>query len=78
MKVGDKLTVVYVPRLGFVKAGASMQETMENIKRAKRLKKEIKEKKERKRLEKKHPGCKITKIGAGWFIENKDAPLDHL
>lgn len=50
---------------------------MENIKRAE-VEKEIKEKKERKRLEKQYPGCKITKIGAGWFIENKDAPLDHL
>jgi predicted lipid-binding transport protein (Tim44 family) len=49
-----------VSRLGFVKAGSTMDETMENIKRAE-VEKEIKEKKERKR-----------------FIENKDAPLDHL
>lgn len=77
MKVGDKFSAVYVPRLGFVKAGASMEETMENVKRAE-VEKEIKEKKERKRLEKQYPGCKITKIGAVWFIENKDAPLDHL
>lgn len=77
MKVGDRFSAVYVPRLGFVKTGNTMDETMENIKRAE-VEKEIKEKKERKRLEREYPGCKITKIGAGWFIENKDAPLDHL
>jgi hypothetical protein len=43
-----------------------------------KLRRKIKEKKGRKRLEKQYPGCKITKIGARWFIENKDAPLDHL
>jgi hypothetical protein len=60
MKFGYEFSAVYVPRLGFVKVGSTIDETMENIKRAE-VEKEIKEKKERKR-----------------FIENKDAPLDHL
>ncbi|MFP5116130.1 hypothetical protein ACSU64_27870 [Bacillaceae bacterium C204] len=73
MKVGDKKTFVYMPWLGFIEAGDTMEETMRRI-HEEEAKKEIEDKKMLRRLKKANPGKNIKKIGDSWLIS--EAPLD--
>lgn len=62
-----------MPLLGFIEAGATMEETMMRINRAE-VKKEQEDNKMLKFLQKENPGKCITKFGDGWYIS--EAPLE--
>lgn len=71
-----KRNFIYVPFIGFIEAGDTIDDAIDRINRAE-VKKEIEDKKKRRQLEKENPGCKVERWGNTWAIIPKDINFDY-
>lgn len=74
MKIGEKITCIFIPDIGFIKAADTIEETMERINKAE-IKKENHERKMVKKLNRQFPDCVFIRQGNIWRVYSRDGEL---